>query len=266
MKRLFYYLRIYRRLTAQYIKARMSFRADFFISIFGMLFVNVSALLSIVVLFRTIPSLAGWDYYQMLFLFGFFGLAIAPVAVFFNKFWSLWGDVVRGDFILCYFKPLNTMFYYLSDNIDLKNMGYLVFYGFVFAYAASHVPVAWTALKVVCLILMYAGSVLTFIGIRTIVSATAFWMGRNVSIMNFFAWKLEQFARYPLSIFSKPFQVVFIFIIPYAFVAYIPVNDLLHGPDVSLSWLLTPLVGAAVFALACLVWTLGVRRYTGAGT
>ncbi|MBN2353682.1 MAG: ABC-2 family transporter protein [Spirochaetales bacterium] len=266
VKRLFYYWRIYRKLTSQHIKSRMSFRADFLISVLGMLALNVSGFLSLLVLFNTIPSLGGWDYYEMLFLYGFFGLAIAPVAILFDKFWSLWSDVIWGNFINCCFKPLNTMFYYLSDTVDLKSLGSLAVSVAVFVYALPHLRVSWTALKVVCLVLMYLGSVFSFIGIRTAVSATAFWMGRNVSVMNFFSLKVEQFVRYPLTIFGKPFQIVFVFVIPYAFVAYMPVNHLLHSPDVSPEWFLTPLVGAAVFGIGCLVWSLGVRRYNGTGT
>jgi len=251
-KRLFYYWRIYRKLASQYVKSRMSFRADFLISLAGMLAVNLSGFLSLLVLFKTIPSLGGWDYDEMLFLYGFFGLATAPVAILFDKFWSLWSDIMRGNFINCYFKPLNTMFYYLSDTVDLKSLGSLALSVIIFVYAIPHLSVSWTALKVACLVLMYAGAAFSFIGIRTVVSSTAFWM--------------EQFVRYPLSIFGKPFQIVFVFVIPYAFVAYMPVNHLLHTPDVSPEWFLTPLVGAAVFGIGCLVWSLGVRRYNGTGT
>ena len=158
------------------------------------------------------------------------------------------------------------MFYYLSEVIDLKSFGNLAFSAIVFVYAAVHIQAEWTALKIVSLIIMYIGSVFTFIGIRIIISCTAFWIGRNVDLMNFFSWKVEQFARYPLSIFAKPFQIAFLYVIPYAFVAYVPVNALLKSPDASWWWLLTPVVGAGVFALSCLVWTLGVRSYTGTGT
>jgi ABC-2 type transport system permease protein len=262
---LFYYWRIYRKLIANYIKDRMSFRVDFFMGLVGVTCINVSGIATLLLLFRTVPTLGGWDYNEMLLLFGFFELACEPVWLLFDKLWSLWGDLERGDFILCYFKPINTMFYYMSDVLNLKSFGSLVFAVIVFVYALAHLSVAWTVWKVVCFILMYAGSVFVFGGLRILFTSTAFWMGRNVSIMNF-TMRLEAFTRYPLTIFARPFRFVFMYILPFAFIAYVPVNDLLRSPDVSPAWFLTPLVGAAVFAMACLVWTLGVRHYTGTGT
>ncbi|MBN1697525.1 MAG: ABC-2 family transporter protein [Spirochaetales bacterium] len=265
MKRLFYYLRIYRRLTSQYLKDRLSFQTDFILGSLGMMLSTASGFLSLLVIFRTITSLAGWDLYEMLFLYGFFGLAFAPVGIFFDKFWSLWGHLNRGDFIHCYFKPLNTMFYYVSDVIDIKAIGHFTVNLFVTIYAAVNLSVAWTAIRMLCLVPLYLGAAFTFLGIRIIVSSTAFWLTYNISLMDF-TLGLERFARYPLTIFARPFQVVFVYILPYAFIAYVPVNHFLKSPGPSVSWFITPLVGAGVFALGCLVWTLGVRRYTGTGT
>jgi ABC-2 type transport system permease protein len=265
VRRLFYYLRIYRRLTSQYLKDRLSFQTDFLLGGLGMIMSNVSGFLALLVIFRTIPSLGGWDYYEMLFLYGFAGLAFAPTGIFFDKFWSLWGHLARGDFINCYFKPLNTLFYFVSDVIDIKAFGHLAFNVFVTIFAAVNLRLEWTVIRVLCLVPLYLGAAFSYLGIRIIVSSTAFWLTNNISLMDF-TLTLERFARYPLTIFARPFQVVFVYILPYAFMAYIPVNDFLKSPGPSLSWFITPLVGAALFALGCLVWDRGVKHWTGTGT
>ena len=67
-----HYLRIYLLIEAQYIKARMQYRADFVISAIGMALSNITGIFVFWVLFTTIPALAGWSFNQLLFIYGFY--------------------------------------------------------------------------------------------------------------------------------------------------------------------------------------------------
>ena len=265
MKTLIYYMRIYLKLAAQDIKSRMVYKVDFFFSFLGEFVINVLSFLTLVVIFQTIPQLAGWDYYELLFLYGFFQLARLPTDIFFDKLWFLQNAVRSGDFIICYLRPLNTLFYFISGEIRLKNITALTLGIVLLIYTGNKMNITWTVLKGFCFFLMFTGSALTVLGIRIMVASTAFLVINNIALMNF-SNRLYDFARYPLSIFSKPFRLIFTYILPFTFIAYFPVNAILKGGSVTLSWLITPLVGGVVFALGCLVWTLGVRQYTGTGT
>src|SRR4029077_8441282 len=55
----------------QYIKVRLSYRGDFFISIFTSFAATISSFLFLVVLFTKIPNLQGWNFYEMMFLYSF---------------------------------------------------------------------------------------------------------------------------------------------------------------------------------------------------
>ena len=61
MRSLAEYFRLYFIIEAQYIKARMQYRADFFISSIGMFFSSLATLGVFTVLFDTIHNLAGWS-------------------------------------------------------------------------------------------------------------------------------------------------------------------------------------------------------------
>ena len=78
------YGRLYVLLEAQYIKARMNYRVDFIVSSIGMIFSNIASLLVFWVLFRTIPRLAGWTFEEILFIYGFYLLAVSPAQIFFD--------------------------------------------------------------------------------------------------------------------------------------------------------------------------------------
>jgi ABC-2 type transport system permease protein len=64
-------------------------------------------------------------------------------------------------------------------------------------------------------------------------------------------------------------RVLFTFVVPATFVAYLPALTLLGlpGPPWTPAWLgwCTPAVAVATWAVALLVWRQGVRHYTGGG-
>ena len=74
-----FYLSIYRKILIQDLKSKMSFRSDFIISTFGMVLTNISGFVTFMILFHNFPSVNGWDYHHMLFLYGFSLISLTPV-------------------------------------------------------------------------------------------------------------------------------------------------------------------------------------------
>jgi len=78
-------------------------------------------------------------------------------------------------------------------------------------------------------------------------------------------YNVIRFARYPLTIYGRGVQAFLVFVLPFAWVAYMPATWFVGGPDVR-SWALyTPLVAVLVMALALVVWRSGLRRYSSTG-
>ncbi len=265
MKTIAFYLKIYRKLAAAYLKGLMSFKADFILGMFGVLFMNILGILSIVVIFKTIPVLADWNYYELVFMYGYFLAISLPFGFFFERMWHLGECIWMGDFILYYFKPLNILFSFVSEAIDIRIISQTILSFALLIYSGTKLQLDWNILKILFSVLFFTGSSLVFLGMRIASSATAFWTGQNHSIMDFLT-KLHDFSRYPFSIFSKPLQFIFTYILPYVFIAYFPVKILLREDEFTISWLLTPVVGIIVMAFACFVWSIGVRSYTGTGS
>ena len=78
MKKIGFYLRIYRKILAQDLKSKMSYRADFIISTIGMIFTNIAGFVSFWILFKNFSSIDGWGYYEILFLYGFSLISLTP--------------------------------------------------------------------------------------------------------------------------------------------------------------------------------------------
>jgi ABC-2 type transport system permease protein len=103
------------------------------------------------------------------------------------------------------------------------------------------------------------------IAILVIASCTAFWTLQSYSILAL-AFRLREFAQYPTTIFDGFFRFLFTYIIPIGFVAFYPSQLMLRPQEASWLIYISPVVGIALFALAYLVWSVGVNSYSGTGS
>ena len=264
-KSLGFYIRIYRKFLAQDLKSKMSYRADFIISTIGMIFTNISGFVSFYILFRNFPSIVGWDYYEMLFLYGFSLVALTPVQCFFDNNWNLRMYVYNGDFIKYCFRPINLFFYFQSEVFDVKGLGQLAFGLGTLIYSWNKLGLAVTVPAVLKMIVFLITASLFMIAIMNIAAATCFWIINSGYVM-VMAVKFKDYARYPATIFNPVFKFIFTFIIPIAFIAYYPSLVVLRPDEIPiLSWL-SPVIGIVFFFISYKIWMKGAMSYSGTGS
>ena len=259
------YFRLYFYIEAQYIKAQMQYRADFLISSVGMFFSSLATLSIFVVLFNSIPSLAGWNLMEMVFIYAFYMIAISPMQILFDNTWNLRYQVQSGDFLKYYFRPLNMLFYYMSERFDMKGLTQLAAGIILLVYASLKLGLTWTLGKLLLLVVALFSASLVVVGLVVIAGCSAFWLVNSYPVLAL-SWRLREFAPYPISIFDGLFRFAFTFILPIGFMAFYPAQFFLRPADISPWFYLTPVIGIALFALAYGVWTLGVNSYSGTGT
>jgi ABC-2 type transport system permease protein len=259
------YLRLYFMIEAQYIKAQMQYRADFLISSIGMFFSSLATLSIFVVLFNSIPNLAGWSLMEMVFIYAFYMIAISPMQILFDNVWWLRYKVQSGEFVKYYFRPLNMMFYYMSERFDIKGLTQLAAGIILLVYASSRLGLEWSVGKALFLILAVFSASLVLIAIAVMAGSSAFWVINSYPVLAL-AWKVREFAPYPITIFDGIFRFAFTFILPIGFIAFYPAQFFLRPEEVSPLFYLTPAFGIGLFALMYWVWAKGVNSYTGTGS
>ncbi len=259
------YVRLYFIIEAQYIKARMQYRVDFILSSVGMLFSSMATLGIFWVLFDSIPRLAGWTFMEMVFIYAFYMIAISPMQILFDNTWRLRQDVRTGNFLKYYFRPLNMMFYYMSEVFDLKGVTQLVVGIILLIYASIQLGIDWTPLKLLLLPLSLLGASLVMVAIIVAAGCAAFWITNSFPVLGL-AWKLREFSPYPMSIFDGAFRFAFTFVMPIGFVAFYPSQLFLRPEQVSPLIYFSPLVGMLLFSLTYWIWTKGVNTYGGTGS
>ena len=72
---------------AQFMKMRMAYRLDFFVSVVTSLLSTVLGFVFISVVFSKVSTLEGWSFYEILFIYGF---SLMPIGIFSMVSWNLW--------------------------------------------------------------------------------------------------------------------------------------------------------------------------------
>jgi ABC-2 type transport system permease protein len=228
-------------IEARYIQARLQYRADFIISSVGMAFMNLMGIFVFWVIFHSIPSLAGWNFNELVFIYAFYLISVTPQQVFLDNIWSLRWKVQDGSFIKFYFKPLNMI------------------------YASNQLQLEWTLPKLLLLVFVLFSSSLVMSAIMIIAASTAFWFTDSFPMLSL-AFKLKEYAPYPVTIFDGAVRSAFTFIIPIGFVAFYPTQLFLRPDQVSpLVWG-SVFVGFIAFAFAYWFWDQGVNHWNGTGS
>ncbi|HXQ34728.1 MAG TPA: ABC-2 family transporter protein, partial [Anaerolineales bacterium] len=216
------------------------------------------------VIFDNVPNIAGWTLMEMVFIYAFYMIAISPMQILFDHAWQLRFHVQHGSFIKYYFRPLNMMFYYMSEMFDIKGLTQLAAGVILLIYASIQLHMDWSLTRLVLLIITLFSAALVQISIIVAASCATFWVIDSYPVLGL-AWKLREFSPYPMSIFDGAFRFTFTYIIPIGFVAFYPSQLFLRPQDVSPLIYFSPLVGIGLFALTYWIWTKGVNSYTGTG-
>jgi viologen exporter family transport system permease protein len=248
----------------------LEYRANF-VMWFGFTIVyHGVALAALYVTMRQFPSMNGWDFRQMFFLYAlwmtghelhnglFFNVVTVP-------------DYIReGRFDRFLVRPLDTLFQVLT--VPQQNVPDGLLLGIItlaFATAAAGVHVDWT--YVIFVPLVVAGGALIDLGISLVVATVSFWFIR-VDTLRWVVMSLEQdFTRYPISIYSRGVRIVLTFVLPFAFMNYFPATYFLQKAETGLHLnpaigLLTPAIGLAWLAVSYAFWRVGLRHYQGTGS
>ena len=248
----------------------LEYRANFIMWFIFTLVYHGVALGALYVTMRQFPSMNGWDFRQMFFLYALWmsGHELHN-ALFFNVV-SVPEFVREGRFDRFLVRPLDALFQVLTVPAQLFPDGLILAIAtFAVATAYAHVRIDWIFCIFVPLVIV--GGALIDLGISLAVATMSFWFVR-VDTLRWVVLALEQdFTRYPISIYTRGVRVVLTFILPFAFMNYFPAAYFLHKSALGMHidprlGLLTPAIGFMWFLVSYGFWQVGLRHYQGTGS
>ncbi len=171
----------------------------------------------------------------------------------------------QGTFIKYYFKPINSLFYYLSEMVDLKGFGQVLLAVSIFVWSSNEIGIVWTASRIILFPLLLIGSSAIIASLMLMAASSAFWIKDSYSIVSFINSFREQ-SKYPMNIYNALFKFLFTWVLPVGFFAFYPAQLYLRPAPIHWTAFLSPLVGIVLFMLAVRVWEKGLTVWGGTGS
>lgn len=260
------HVRIYATLELLQLRMQLEYEADFWIGIVGAMLTQVAGFVFIWAVFERIPSIVGWNFWEVALLFALVTIPRGLRAVLCDGPWRLRHVVYGGDFDRVLLRPISPALQVITQFSTVHGFGTAALGLAVLVRAAAELGLVWDIPRVAFLVLTVVCSVVILSAIDFATNCVAFWEPGATSAFPFAAAQLPDFARYPLTIYGLGVQVLFTWIVPVAFCSYYP-GALLLGKTVDPPWLplLSPLAAAMTVAAASGVWRLGLVRYQSTG-
>jgi len=224
----------------------------------------------IAVVLSRYPSIGGWTFSEIAVLYSLRLVAHAVYLVPLQMLDEL-DDLVRnGTFDRFLVRPLNPFLQVLTQRFSVNSVGDTLTAIGVLAYASSIAHLHWTPLHVLYAMAAVLGGALIEGGLAVAISAMSFrfvevWPARYLADNI-----LLNFGSYPLTVFGVLTQWAMTWVLPVAFIAWVPAAVILNhtnglGVSPTVAWL-APAVGLVWFWLGYLIWNRQLRRYTSAGS
>lgn len=258
------YLRIYLSSTAQHLKRMLQYRSDFLIGAGSFLFMQASGILFMALIFQQIPDLNGWTLTQMMFLYGYFQLPRGLDHLLTDNIWLIPTKVRRGEIDRYLLRPINPLFQLVIERFQVEAFGELAVGVALMIYTIPLLDIQVNLGTILLGILFIILGALIYTSIKLITASIGFWVINSMPIMTTI-YNIADFSKYPTTIFPKAIQWTVTYLIPFAFVSFLPATVLLNRADA------TPILIGSVIAVMILtsfayfLWTLGLKSYQSVG-
>ena len=261
------YLKIYWVLLKFSVIQSTTYRTNFFMEVLIELGYQIGFLLFFFVLFGHISEIAGWSYYEIVFLAGvnmvYGGLLWGMVFVFCLS--RLPEDIKNGSVDMALLKPLHPLFSltlgkpYFTSLLSLLPGAYLIYYSLSKLHRVVSLTDALFGIVIFC-----SGMVIAY-SIAVILSSASFRFLNSATFPQIIERVIDMYTRNPHSVYHGVLRIILFFVVPLVFVASIPSSTILRGVEYEYVFLSIGLA-AAFLCMAIVVWGRMIRYYSSASS
>ncbi len=259
------YLKLYQLFLVQRLKILMEYRVNFIIGVSSTVFLQAASLLSIWVVMQQVPSLQGWRYDEVLFIYGLLTLSQSLMHMFADNLWTVgWAYVRTGQFDRFLVRPIDPLFHLLADRFCHDGIGDFIVGAALVIKASTALEIAWTLPRLLYLVVMVLSGGGIFIALNLITCVSAFWIMDSLPVTKI-VFETNEFAKYPLTIYPKAIRILMTWLVPYGLASFYPASFIL-GRNVGLMAWISPLVAAVLLFVGYRFWQYGLRHYGSTGS
>lgn len=231
---------------------------------FSYAFSTFVGILGIWVLFDRFKLVDGWTFAEVSVIYGITHVGFGFAECFSRGLDKFDEMLITADFDRVLLRPIGTLFQVASSQTQLMRLGRLVQGLIVLIFGIHSLQISLFSFELLVIVMAIIGTCCLFYGLMILQATLAFWTTESLEVMNILSFGGVEACQYPITIYPKPFQLVFTYLIPLGLISYFPVATILGREQTSFV-LLYPLGGILFLYLSARFWHYGVRRYTSAG-
>ncbi len=250
----------------QFVKSRLSYRADFVVDTVAVLLALSVHLIFLNVVYSKIDRLVGWSFDQLLFIYGF---SLVPLGLFSMVSDNLWefsdGYLIEGRFDRVLLRPVSPLFQVLFESFNLAAVNEILIGAILMATAGARLGLSPTWGDAVAFPVLVVSAAAVYLGVFLLLTSLSFWWEDRLGI-GAPVYNVIRFARYPINIFQPVVRFILVAVIPFAFAAFYPSTAFLRAGEYRVLAWITPAVAAVLMTAAIALFHSGVKRYRSTGT
>ncbi len=261
---------LYRRLIGARIRSDWQYRTSFLTLVVSQAMVTALEFVALVILLDLVPTLGGWTGSQVAFLYALAALPFGLADVMVSSVDRVPRYVKSGNFDRVLLRPMPALFQMSALEFELRRIGKSIPPFVVLVWAIPNVGVEWTMGRAATLLMSVLCGTVIYGSLWIATASFSFWAISTEEATNAITYGGEAANEYPLHLYRNWIRLTLGWIIPLAFVAYVPTQHLLGatnplGMSRRLIWW-TPLVAAACLGVSSFVWRSGIRHYQSTGS
>lgn len=259
----------YRSVVASRLRAQRAYPASFITETVASLLVGIVELGEVWVLFHNVKVLGGLDFTAVLLVFGLANASFSIAEIGVGHLDSLPTYLRAGTLDVFYLRPQPLLAQLITSDVQLRRIARAGVGLICVAVALSANDVRWTAATIVMIVIAVVCGVAVYAALFVTAAGFQFFLINGPETTNAFVYGGSYASSQPAAVWPGPIKIIFGFLFPVAFCAYLPALRILDlpGPALLPSWLAWLLPVAAIWAwlVAMTAWRIGVRHYQGGG-
>lgn len=262
-------VRAYGLIVAMWLRSTMAYRASFAMTAFGNFAATGFDFVAILLMFAHVDELGGYTLPEIALLYGASGTAFGLADLVLGSMDRLGRRVRDGTLDTLLVRPVPVLAQVAADRFALRRLGRITQGLLVLGYGLAVLDIAWTPLKVVMIPLMLLSGAAIFGAVFVGGAAFQFFAQDAAEVQNSFTYGGNTLLQYPPTVFAKDLVRGVTFVVPLAFVNWLPALYVL-GREYPLGlpeWVafLPPVVAGVCWVLAGAAWRAGLRSYRSTG-
>lgn len=263
-------IRAYGIIVAMWVRSTMAYRASFVMTTIGNFVASGLDFVAIMLMFSHIDALGGFSLPEIALLYGASSCSLGLADLVLGSMDRIGQRVRDGTFDTLLVRPAPVLAQVAADRFALRRLGRISQGALVLGWGLARVDVAWTLPKALFTVAMVLGGAALFASVFIVGAAFQFWATEAAEVQNSFTYGGATMLQYPPTVFATELVRGVTFIVPLAFVNWLPALRLL-GRDDPLGlpgWVgcCGPLVALLMLTGAGLVWRAGLRSYRSTGS